>query len=154
MCSFNFKILAKSGFIGHPGPHMDQTDLLPLENKQNLHGELPKHKIQVLYWIIQEDTWIFSKYFLLLTVGFMSLFVVLVKWISWEMTWSSRTCWLLISSKIAEKVLQETTPWLTDGEDRFWKGKMTNSSYLWCKLLGALQSADCCLVLALWGGPG
>lgn len=40
MCSFNFKILAKSGFIGHLGPHMDQTDLLPLENKQNLHGEL------------------------------------------------------------------------------------------------------------------
>lgn len=44
MCSFNFKILAKSGFIGHLGPHMDQTDLLPLENKQNLHGELILYK--------------------------------------------------------------------------------------------------------------
>lgn len=44
MRSFNFKILAKSGFIGHSGPHMDQTDLLPLENKQNLHGELILYK--------------------------------------------------------------------------------------------------------------
>ena len=39
MYRFCLKILARSSFIGHPGPDMDQTDLLPLESKLSLRGE-------------------------------------------------------------------------------------------------------------------
>ena len=141
-CSFLLKTLIEDLTLLREANKLERGGSL----KQSFHGELPKHKIQVLYGMIQKDTWIFSKYFLLLTVGFMILFVFLVKWISWEMTRSSRTCLLLISSKTAEKLLQKRTLWLVDGETRFW----LTQGYFWWKLLGFLQSAASYLVFALW----